>query len=161
MITKRMEIKIPTGLDPSTIAMFIQTASQYDSRVYIEVENKKVNAKSIMGMMTLGLAAGEEITVSAAGDDEQQAIDANKITRVKRRHLGKEKENLRRATCSPQVWCERWDLNPHVIDTRTSNVPVCLFQHSRSTNDIIAVFREDVNGFFHLFWKAADSGYFR
>lgn len=75
MITKRMEIKIPTGLDPSTIAMFIQTASQYDSRVYIEVENKKVNAKSIMGMMTLGLAAGEEITVSAAGADEQQAIE--------------------------------------------------------------------------------------
>ena len=75
MITKRMEIKILTGLDPSTIAMFIQTASQYDSRVYIEVENKKVNAKSIMGMMTLGLAAGEEITVSAAGADEQQAIE--------------------------------------------------------------------------------------
>lgn len=75
MITKRMEIKIPTGLDPSTIALFIQTASQYDSRVYVEVENKKVNAKSIMGMMTLGLAAGEEITVSAAGVDEQQAIE--------------------------------------------------------------------------------------
>lgn len=75
MITKRMEIKIPTGLDPSTIALFIQTASQYDSRVYVEVENKKVNAKSIMGMMTLGLAAGEEITVSATGDDEQQAIE--------------------------------------------------------------------------------------
>ena len=75
MITKRMEIKIPTGLDPSTIALFIQTASQYDSRVYVEVENKKVNAKSIMGMMTLGLAAGEEITVSAAGADEQQAIE--------------------------------------------------------------------------------------
>lgn len=75
MITKRMEIKIPTGLDPSTIALFIQTASQYDSRVYVEVADKKVNAKSIMGMMTLGLAAGEEITVSAAGDDEQQAIE--------------------------------------------------------------------------------------
>ena len=75
MITKRMEIQIPTGLDPSTIALFIQTASQYDSRVYVEVEDKKVNAKSIMGMMTLGLAAGEEITVSAAGADEQQAIE--------------------------------------------------------------------------------------
>ncbi|HIX71954.1 MAG TPA: HPr family phosphocarrier protein [Candidatus Anaerobutyricum stercoripullorum] len=57
------------------MALFIQTASQYDSRVYVEVEDKKVNAKSIMGMMTLGLAAGEEITVSAAGADEQQAIE--------------------------------------------------------------------------------------
>ena len=61
MITKRMEIKIPTGLDPSTIALFIQTASQYDSRVYVEVENKKVNAKSIMGMMTLGYVYKRQI----------------------------------------------------------------------------------------------------
>ena len=75
MITKLMEIKIPTGLDPSTIALFIQTASQYESRVYVEVENKKVNAKSIMGMMTLGLPAGEKITVSAVGEDEEAAIE--------------------------------------------------------------------------------------
>ena len=75
MITKLMEIKIPTGLDPSTIALFIQTASQYESRVYVEVENKKVNAKSIMGMMSLGLPAGEKITVSAVGEDEEAAIE--------------------------------------------------------------------------------------
>lgn len=75
MITKLMEIKIPSGLDPSTIALFIQTASQYESKVYVEVENKKVNAKSIMGMMTLGLPAGEKITVIANGEDEAQAIE--------------------------------------------------------------------------------------
>ena len=75
MITKKMEIKIPSGLDPSTIALFIQTASQYESRIYVEVENKRVNAKSIMGMMTLGLPAGEEITVIADGADEEKAIE--------------------------------------------------------------------------------------
>ena len=75
MITKKMEIKIPSGLDPSTIALFIQTASQYESRVYVEVENKRVNAKSIMGMMTLGVPAGEEITVIADGADEEKAIE--------------------------------------------------------------------------------------
>ena len=74
MITKRMEIKIPTGLDPSTIAMFIQTARQYDSRVYIEVENKKVNAKSIMGMMSLVLTAGDSVTICADGEDQEKAI---------------------------------------------------------------------------------------
>ena len=57
MISREMEIKIPSGLDPSTIALFIQIASQYDSSVYVEVKNKKVNAKSIMGMMTLGVPA--------------------------------------------------------------------------------------------------------
>ena len=75
MITKRMEIKIPTGLDPSTIALFIQTASQYDSRVYVEVENKKVNAKSIMGMMSLSLVDGEQITVVTEGEDEKKAAE--------------------------------------------------------------------------------------
>ena len=76
MITKRMEIKIPTGLDPSTIALFIQTASQYDSRVYVEVEDKKVNAKSIMGMMTLPLDNDDEITIEAEGSDEEAAVKA-------------------------------------------------------------------------------------
>ena len=75
MITKKMEIKIPSGLDPSTIALFIQTAIQYESKVYVEVENKRVNAKSIMGMMTLGLPAGAEITVIADGADEAKAIE--------------------------------------------------------------------------------------
>ena len=76
MISREMEIKIPSGLDPSTIALFIQIASQYDSSVYVEVKDKKVNAKSIMGMMTLGLDAGEEITLSANGDDENAAMES-------------------------------------------------------------------------------------
>lgn len=74
MISREMEIKIPSGLDPSTIALFIQIASQYDSSVYVEVKNKKVNAKSIMGMMTLGLDTGEKITVVAEGNDEEEAM---------------------------------------------------------------------------------------
>ena len=76
MISREMEIKIPSGLDPSTIALFIQIASQYDSSVYVEVKNKKVNAKSIMGMMTLGLDAGEEIMLSANGEDEDAAMSS-------------------------------------------------------------------------------------
>lgn len=75
MITKSMEIKIPEGLDPSSIALFIQIASQYDSKVYVQVDEKKVNAKSLMGMMTLGIPQGGEINVIADGDDESQAVD--------------------------------------------------------------------------------------
>ena len=74
MISREMEIKIPSGLDPSTIALFIQIASQYDSSVYVEVKNKKVNAKSIMGMMPLGLNYGDSIVVSANGIDEEEAM---------------------------------------------------------------------------------------
>ena len=75
MVSRAMEIKIPTGLDPSTIALFIQIASQYESRVYVEVGNKRVNAKSLMGMMTLGVPEGEAVTVIADGNDENQALN--------------------------------------------------------------------------------------
>ena len=74
MITKNMKIEIQSGLEARPVAMFVQTASQYDSSIYVEHENKRVNAKSIMGMMTLGLDAGEEITLSANGEDEEDAM---------------------------------------------------------------------------------------
>ncbi|MDK2808305.1 MAG: catabolite repression HPr-like protein [Clostridiales bacterium] len=74
MLTKTMTIKIPTGLEARPVALLVQVASQYESSIYIECEEKKVNAKSIMGMMSLGLAAGEEVLVSANGEDEEAAI---------------------------------------------------------------------------------------
>lgn len=74
MKTKNMKIEIATGLEARPIAMFVQVASQYESSIYVEHNNKRVNAKSIMGMMTLGLPAGEEVVVSAEGNDEESAI---------------------------------------------------------------------------------------
>ena len=74
MITKNMTIELQTGLEARPIALFVQVASQFDSSIYVEHDNKRVNAKSIMGMMTLSLAAGEKIVVSADGQDEQDAI---------------------------------------------------------------------------------------
>ena len=73
MITKKITIKLPTGLEARPVALLVQVASHYESSIYVESENKRVNAKSIMGMMTLGLAAGEHVTVVADGPDEQEA----------------------------------------------------------------------------------------
>lgn len=53
----------------------MQIASQFESSIYLECEDKQVNAKSIMGMMSLGLAAGEEVTVTADGADEEAAME--------------------------------------------------------------------------------------
>lgn len=75
MVTQNMKIEIQSGLEARPVAMFVQTACQYDSSIYVEHENKRVNAKSIMGMMTLGLAAGEDVLVSADGTDEEAAIE--------------------------------------------------------------------------------------
>lgn len=74
MIQKSVQIKLEGGLEARPVAMLVQVASQYDSQVYIESANKKVNAKSIMGMMGLGLNQGEAVTVIADGADEADAV---------------------------------------------------------------------------------------
>ena len=75
MITKKMTIKIPSGLEARPVAVLVQIASQFESSIHIECEDKKVNAKSIMGMMSLGLAAGEDVVVTADGSDEEKAME--------------------------------------------------------------------------------------
>ena len=74
MMEKSVTIQLTEGLQARPVAMLVQVASQYESSVYIETDGKKVNAKSIMGMMSLGLDSGETITVIADGQDEKQAV---------------------------------------------------------------------------------------
>ena len=76
MIKKPITIHLSTGLEARPVAQLVQVASQFNSEIYVEVGKKKVNAKSIMGMMTLGLDAGEEITLSANGEDEEAAMSS-------------------------------------------------------------------------------------
>ena len=65
MIQKSIQIKLEKGLEARPVAMLVQVASQFESTVYINADDRKVNAKSIMGMMSLGLASGEQVTVVA------------------------------------------------------------------------------------------------
>ena len=74
MIQKSIQIKLEEGLEARPVAMLVQVARQFESTVYINSEDRKVNAKSIMGMMSLGLASGEEVTVVADGNDEDTAV---------------------------------------------------------------------------------------
>ncbi len=75
MIKKEITIRLENGLEARPVAMLVQIASQFDSSIYLETEGKRVNAKSIMGMMSLGLDAGEKILVSADGTDENDALE--------------------------------------------------------------------------------------
>ena len=75
MMKREVEIQLENGLEARPIALLVQVASQYESSIYIESEGKRVNAKSIMGMMTLVLSAGDKVTVSADGKDEEEALD--------------------------------------------------------------------------------------
>ena len=74
---KKKTITIAMGDDQERpIAMLVQVASQFSSEIHIESGTKFVNAKSIMGMMSLILKTGDTITVSADGKDEDDAIKA-------------------------------------------------------------------------------------
>jgi len=76
MIKKSIKIQLSNGLEARPVAVLVQVASQYDSTVYLEAEGKKVNAKSIMGMMSLGLDNGEMVDIICDGADETDATDA-------------------------------------------------------------------------------------
>ena len=75
MVTKTIKLGNPAGLDARPVALFVQIASQFESSIYVGTGSKKVNAKSIMGMMTLDLGPGAQVQVSIDGDDESAAIE--------------------------------------------------------------------------------------
>ena len=72
---KEMVVRIAGGLEARPIAVLVQVASQYESSIYLEADGKRVNAKSIMGMMTMALKTGETMVVEAIGADEAAAIE--------------------------------------------------------------------------------------
>ena len=77
MTEKSIEIKMAEDFDARPIAMLVQIASRYESSVHLVAEGKKINAKSIMGMMSLSVCGGDEIVVVTDGADEEAA--ANEI----------------------------------------------------------------------------------
>ena len=75
MVSKTIKVNLAADAEASPVAVLVQKASQFDSKVYIQSGDRKINAKSIMGMMSLGLAQNEEVIVSAEGTDEAEAVD--------------------------------------------------------------------------------------
>ena len=74
MIEKPVTIQANMEKEARPIAHLVQEASQYKSSVYFELNNKRINAKSIMGMMSLELGKGTNLLVIADGVDEENAV---------------------------------------------------------------------------------------
>ena len=74
MLKKVITIEGQNSSEAKPVAMLVQVASQYESTIYLETGSKRVNAKSIMGMMTLALMEGMDIMVEADGNDETAAV---------------------------------------------------------------------------------------
>ncbi len=75
MISKTITIKIPTNKEAHPVALLVQLASQFESSIYVESGDRHVNAKSIMGMMSLNFSEGEELTIITKGVDEEEAMN--------------------------------------------------------------------------------------
>ena len=76
MVQQKVEVLLKTGLQARPAALFVQEANRFQSDIFLEKGDKKVNAKSIMGLMSLAVSSGSEVTLIADGSDEQDALDA-------------------------------------------------------------------------------------
>lgn len=75
MIEKEVKVKLRTGLQARPAALFVQEANRFSSEIFLVKDEKKVNAKSIMGLMSLAVSSGTNIKIIADGIDELEAID--------------------------------------------------------------------------------------
>lgn len=76
LVRQQAIVKLKTGLQARPAAFFVQEANRYASEIFVEKENKKVNAKSIMGIMSLAVTNGMEIAILAEGNDAEDAVSS-------------------------------------------------------------------------------------
>ncbi len=69
------KVIINSSLDARQAAFFVQTASKYDCKIQVMIDDKKINAKSIMGTIALGIIKGKTAVITAEGNDAEQAVD--------------------------------------------------------------------------------------
>lgn len=75
MASRNVVVNLAKDAEARPVAMVVQIASQFESRVFIVDKNKKINAKSIMGMMSLDFVNGDTLSVEAEGADETDAVN--------------------------------------------------------------------------------------
>lgn len=75
MIKRDFEIKNAMGLHARAAALFVQTTNKFASDIFVEKDGEQVNAKSIMGIMALGISQNSSITIIVNGIDEEEAIE--------------------------------------------------------------------------------------
>lgn len=76
MFTHEVTVQNHVGLHARPATFFIQKANEYKSSIWVEKEERRVNAKSLLGVLSLGIVGGTNIKIIADGSDEQTAVDA-------------------------------------------------------------------------------------
>ncbi|MGM9614389.1 MAG: HPr family phosphocarrier protein [Oscillospiraceae bacterium] len=75
MITREVTINNPVGLHARPATFFIQKANEFKSVIWVEKDDRRVNAKSLLGVLSLGIVKGTTISIIADGTDEALAVD--------------------------------------------------------------------------------------
>lgn len=76
MYVKNVKVQNQVGLHARPATFFIQKANEYKSSIWVEKDERRVNAKSLLGVLSLGIMGGTEIRIMAGGSDEEEAVDA-------------------------------------------------------------------------------------
>ena len=76
MYTQEIIVNNEVGLHARPATFFIQKANEFKSGIWVEKDDRRVNAKSLLGVLSLGITKGSTITISAEGPDEEEAVNA-------------------------------------------------------------------------------------
>ena len=76
MFVKDVKVENQVGLHARPATFFIQKANEYKSSIWVEKDERRVNAKSLLGVLSLGIVGGTSIDIIADGSDEQEAVDS-------------------------------------------------------------------------------------
>ena len=79
MYSKEIVVRCESGLHNRQATYFVQKANEFNSSIWIESENRKMNAKSLLGIMSLGIITGATVTISASGSDAEEAVNALEV----------------------------------------------------------------------------------
>ncbi len=79
MVNKEIVVRCESGLHNKQATYFVQKANEFESSIWVESGNRKMNAKSLLGIMSLGIVTGATVTLSAMGSDAEAAIDALEV----------------------------------------------------------------------------------
>ena len=76
MVTKEVVVRCESGLHNRQATYFVQKANEFDCSIWVASENRRMNAKSLLGIMSLGIVTGAVVTLSADGTDAEAAVNA-------------------------------------------------------------------------------------
>ena len=79
MYIKEIVVRCESGLHNKQATYFVQKANEFESSIWVEADNRKMNAKSLLGVLSMGAVTGATVQLSASGSDEEEAVKALEV----------------------------------------------------------------------------------